>query len=79
MNSMTLSTIFDSRACDRFHPLQTQRLSLSSKFLSRVVGDIWVGDSRTISRWELVNSGPYVNGWEIPGPMCWVVIEKSSS
>ena len=36
--------------------------------------NIGVGNSRTISRWGLVNSGPYIEGWEITGPMCWVVL-----
>ena len=36
--------------------------------------NIGVGNSRTISRWGLVNSGPYIEGWEITGPcvgLCW--------
>ena len=37
--------------------------------------DIGVGYSRTISRWGLVSSVPYIEGWQIPGPMCWFVLD----
>ena len=37
--------------------------------------NIGVGYSRTISRLGLVSSRPYIEGWEIPKPMCWFVLD----